>query len=239
MKRYQVILLFFVGVIVVLWIIARVTGALQFYNFPTTSMEPTLHVGQKFFTTNLTSAGRNDIVAFTRMADKFGMTDSNGQENIFCSRLIATAGDKLEIRNGYAYINQQLADDTTRLKFDYSFSTTDVNTIATLLNIDLERDFYSNEIIQQDAMTSIAFLSFDQYEKAKNQVALERVIITDTSFILKEFGARNWSLDQFGPYVIPPGHAFVLGDNRHNSMDSRFVGPIPMKDIKGVLIAKF
>jgi signal peptidase I len=239
MKRYQVILLFFVGIIIVLWFVARITGALQLYNFPTSSMEPTIHVGQKFFTTNLTTAGRNDIITFIRMADKYGMPDSNGQKNIFSSRLIATEGDKLEIRNGYAYINQQLADDTTRLKFEYSFSNSDVNSIATRLSIDLEKNYYSNEIIQMDAMTSVAFLSFDQYEKTKNLVALKRVIITDTSYILKEFGARKWSVDEFGPYIIPPGHVFVLGDNRHNAQDSRYVGPIPMKDIKGVLIAKF
>ena len=239
MKRYQVILLVTAGVIVLLWIVGRITGTLQFYNFPTSSMEPTIHVGQKFFTTNLATAGRNDIIAFTRLTDQYGMPDPNGKKNTFASRIIAREGDKLEIRNGYAYINQQLADDTTRLKFDYSFSNTDVNTIAKVLNIDLEKNPFSNAIIQMDAMTSISFLSFDQYEKAKNQVALKRVIKTDTSFMLKEYVEKNWSIDEFGPYIIPGGHVFVMGDNRHMAQDSRYVGPIPIKDIKGVLIVKF
>ena len=33
--------------------------------------------------------------------------------------------------------------------------------------------------------------------------------------------------------TIPPGHCFVLGDNRRQSKDSRQVGPIPLSDIVG------
>jgi signal peptidase I len=41
------------------------------------------------------------------------------------------------------------------------------------------------------------------------------------------------TIDDWGPFVIPEGHYWMMGDNRYDSIDSRFYGFVPRKNIRG------
>ena len=41
------------------------------------------------------------------------------------------------------------------------------------------------------------------------------------------------SRDTWGPLVVPEGHYLLLGDNRDQSLDSRYMGFIPRDVIRG------
>jgi signal peptidase I len=70
----------------------------------------------------------------------------------------------------------------------------------------------------------------DTVEVRNDVVYINGSALNEPYKILRGFGG---AASNYGPAVVPAGHLFMMGDNRHNSYDSRGWGPLSMEYVKG------
>jgi len=61
----------------------------------------------------------------------------------------------------------------------------------------------------------------------------ERYVVHKDGKLGDERTSPLFERDNYGPYRVPPGHLFMMGDNRDFSSDSRFWGPVPVELVHG------
>ncbi len=229
----------FCALVLVLFVIGRITGVVQYYIAPTSSNEPNIKIGEKFFTTNLKTPGPYKFITF-----KSNYIDSvnsgynpeyvKGVHYVF--RVCAVQGDIIEMRNSTFFINNKNFDEALNLKNQFKISHKEFYIIE---EEDLPQAEENNEIIQTGDSAIIIFDRQHQ-EKYEQTIKFAPYINTDTLNGPFKWLEKNsvWTIDNFGPLKIPADCYFVMGDNRHLAMDSRFTGFVKKQDITGVVIGK-
>lgn len=79
-------------------------------------------------------------------------------------------------------------------------------------------------------------------ESLSQQTAgLGDIVAIESGMDLKQtvsYSSTENILSNLGPIVVSHNHYFVLGDNRYNSLDSRFLGQVPRKHVFGKYIIR-
>ncbi|MBP6686964.1 MAG: signal peptidase I, partial [Lacibacter sp.] len=146
--------------------------------------------------------------------------------------------DVLEMKNAVLYRNGKNFDVDKNLLHNY---IADEAVVTTLSNFkDLEEKGFLREIGQHQYEL---FLSTKEMVELNRQgKVLQKVIYGKGDFYDGAFSWMKkdsvWTVDNFGPLTIPKGFFFVMGDNRHNVLDSRFVGFIKKENFRGTVLNK-
>ena len=196
---------------------------IQAFKIPSASMYNTLQIGDHLFVNKAVYGFRvpltdirfgqfkqvepGDIIIFSFPAVTKEQVNCGGFQygRDYVKRVVALPGDTVEVKNGELYINGK------------------------------KEPLHGYEVFRvQDRISPIVRVT-DEPENKKDALVHISPAVYQTLWESRKLEHElGLSLrDNFGPVVVPDGQYFAMGDNRDDSCDSRFWGPVPFKNIKG------
>jgi signal peptidase I len=93
--------------------------------------------------------------------------------------------------------------------------------------------FRSVENPSIDVVKRCIGLPGDEIRLVRKQLFLNGKPVADDGYTQHTDPLLRQGRDTYGPFLVPDGHFFCMGDNRDESRDSRYWGPLPQEMIKG------
>ncbi len=225
MNKKIKLLLIAAGIIASLWIVGRLTNMFQWFSAPTISNYPTIKSGDRFFASNLIKPKLFDFICYYSTTPEFG-------KQIWVHRLCGLEGDTIEIKQGSLFVNNKSVDNKLTLSHNYILHIKEIDKINLLEKID--------ESFMQNISTDSAVVYLSDKTATILFSKLKRQILSmdyNDDYIFKQY-SEPWNQDNFGPIVVPKDKFFVLGDNRLNSQDSRYIGFVHKSNYVATVIGR-
>lgn len=223
-KSFKVLFYLAAGLFSVL-LVGRILGFYMVYKIPTGASRPTIEIGDVILVSKLKKVERFELTVYEAEVPDMGIQP-------VLHRLVGLPGDEIAILNGDLFVNGRNVDAQFDLLQEFRLPNSELEK--------LEKAGIKTDDVYVEQNDSInAFLSSSQVRQF--QLNAIRYIIPPSridSFIQKNF-PESKNQDQFGPIRIPKDHYFMLGDNRHNSYDSRYSGLVSKDKIVAVYFYKF
>jgi signal peptidase I len=224
MNKYVKYSVIFAGVLFGLWILGRTTNAFQYYKAPSQANEPNIAYKSHFFASNLVTPKRFDFVCYKADLPQMG-------RYTVVHRLCGLPGDTIEIRNGDLFVNNQFADESFSVMHPYRMPFHEFNRVRDMREID-------DEEINQFTPDSVELRLPTDFVRDNKINARRKVLPQERDEFIGELFSGNYNQDHFGPVIVPEGKFFFLGDNRHGSQDSRYLGFIDQKEYVATVLWK-
>jgi signal peptidase I len=234
-----------IGVAVIIALLLR-AFVIEAFQIPSGSMIPTLRVGDHIFVNKLSYGIRIPLLPLKIFGKKIPAVSWNwsmpdpgdvivfitpeNEEEDYIKRVVAVAGDTIEIRNGELSINGKPSSYFNMHDFDYNDLDEEgrFRGRVSTKRIDEALGEITHPILRR-ACTSDRDCRYvptlPECDPASGNCTFPEGGCDPNTGICQQ--------SDFGPFEVPEDHVFVMGDNRDNSKDSRVWGPVPLELIKG------
>jgi len=208
------------GILFWIWVAFRLTHIIDMYIIHSDANAPSFKPGKIIFASKLKEPGYSEFVCFKKQEKK----------EVWIFRCIGKAGDIIEIKNAAVYLNNKLLTEPYVWN-EYYISKQQLAAIRGYVD--------NNKNVLNSINDSLYSITFSIAELKTYHLNLKPFIL-DKGKVNPEmypaFVKLNYNEDNLGPVKIPEHCYFLLGDNRHDALDSRYIGFIKREEIISTVI---